>query len=306
MSNVLLIGGSGFLSGTLAHLAVEHGLTVYALTRGLRPLPAGVRGIIADRTDPDGIVEAVDIAQRAARAGSGWDLVVDCIGYEPQDARQDLEVFRDRAAQFVFVSTDFVYDPAHRAFPQPEESEHYLTTGYGGKKRACELEFINGDAGAMRWTIVRPCHIYGPGSLLGCLPTHGRDPELLNRLRAGDALKLVGAGTYLQQPIYAPDLAALILSLMGNEQVDRKVFCTAGPEVVESREYYRLIAETLGARLRIEEVPLEAYRAAHPEHASFLCHRIYRQDRLRAAGLAVPSTPLAVGLQAHVNSLLSR
>ena len=33
---------------------------------------------------------------------------------------------------------------------------------------------------AMQWTILRPCHIYGPGSQLGCLPLHGRDPKLID------------------------------------------------------------------------------------------------------------------------------
>ncbi|MDP6453177.1 MAG: FtsX-like permease family protein, partial [SAR202 cluster bacterium] len=50
----------------------------------------------------------------------------------------------------------------------------------------------------------------GPGSLLGCLPEHGRDPELIEKLQAGDTLRLVGGGHFLQQPIYAEDLAEMV------------------------------------------------------------------------------------------------
>lgn len=75
--------------------------------------------------------------------------------------------------------------------------------------------------------------------------------------------------------------------------------------MVESRAFYQLIADQLGVKLTIEEVPVEAYRAAHPEAASFLCHRIYDLTRLRNSGAAVPATPLAEGLRAQVQNLLA-
>ena len=199
----------------------------------------------------------------------------------------------------------FVYDPARRLFPQTEETEYYLAEGYGGQKRQAELALIHGDTGALAWTIVRPCHIYGPGSRLGCLPLHGRDPQLIERLRAGEPLRLVGGGHFLQQPILARDLADLILSLLGNPASYGQVLGAAGPDTVESRTFYQIIADSLGVPLTVEEVSVQAHRAAHPEAAPFLCHRIYDLSRLKAVGVSVPSTPLAVGLAEHVASLLA-
>jgi len=296
--NILSIGGSGFVSGTLVRAAVAQGHNVWTVTRGQRDIPEGVTSLVADRKDEAAFERAI------ASADTHWDLVVDCIGYDPADARQDIAIFRERADQFVFISTDFVFDPAHRRFPQPAETEHYLDSAYGGKKRLCELEFINGDTGAMQWTVVRPCHIYGPGSELGCLPLHGRDTELIAKLRAGEPLQLVGGGHFLQQPILARDLADLILSIHGNESASSGVFCTAGPDIVESREYYRIIADILGVDLEIEELPVAAHLAAHPEAAPFLCHRIYDLTPLARAGITAPSTLLKVGLRQHVEGLL--
>jgi len=292
-----VIGGSGFLSGSVTRAALAGGHEVWILTRGRREAPANVTSIVADRKDRAAFAAAV------AAAGTTWELVIDCIGFEPDDAAQDLAVFAGLAAQLAFVSTDFVFDPAHRVFPQPEHSDHYLTDGYGGKKRLCESVLLSDAAPELLRTIVRPCHIYGPGSRLGCLPAHGRDPELLDRLRRGEPLKLVGGGTYLQQPIFVCDLAQLLLSVLGNTAVAGSIFNAAGPEIVESVEYYRLIADHLGVELRVEELPLQTYRAEHPEHASFLCHRIYDLGKLRTSGLAVPCTPLAVGLREQVEWL---
>ncbi len=73
--------------------------------------------------------------------------------------------------------------------------------------------------------------------------------------------------------------------------------------MVESREYYRLVAELLGVELKVRELLVSDYRAAHPEAAPFLCHRIYDLSRLAACGASVPSTPLREGLRAQVRAL---
>jgi nucleoside-diphosphate-sugar epimerase len=295
---ILILGGSGFVSGTLANMAVSRGHQVWTLTRGQRVAPAGVVALHADRRDAQRFEEVI------VGASTHWDLVVDCIGFVPADARQDIATFRERTRQLVLISTDFVFDPAGRRFPQPEEADAYATAGYGGEKRRCEVEFLQSDTGAMAWTILRSCHIYGPGSLLGCLPEHGRDAKLIEKLRAGTPLRLVGGGHFLQQPIFARDLASLVLSVAGNAKANQQLFGTAGPDIIESREYYRIIADVLEVELKIAELPVNSYLAAHPDSAPFLCHRIYDLDKLRSAGLAVPSTPIRQGLREHVSSLL--
>lgn len=298
--NILTIGGSGFVSGTLVRTALGRGHRVWAVTRGNRQMPAGVEPVIVDRRDRAAFARAV----RATK--QHFELVVDCIGYEPDDAQQDIEVFRDRADHFVFISTDFVYDPSRRTVPQRLDNPHLETRlPYGSNKRRCELLLQGSDTGATRWTILRPCHIYGPGSLPGCLPLHGRDGKLLDRLRAGEVLKLVGGGHFLQQPIFAEDLAQVALSCADKPSAHRQTFHVAGPDVIESRRYYQLIAAALGVEARIEEVPVQSYLRQHPEHAPFLCHRVYDTGALSALGLARPRTPIEEGLRRHVAALLS-
>ncbi|MBC8076202.1 MAG: NAD-dependent epimerase/dehydratase family protein [Chloroflexales bacterium] len=298
MLNVLIIGGSGFLSGTVARSALALGHQVWTLTRGQRPTPVGVHELVADRGDHGAFAQAL------AGAQTHWDLVVDCIGFAPADIQQDLAVLAPLAQQLVFVSSDFVYDPARRRIPQSEETDAYLTEGYGGQKRRCELELIAAGTGTLPWTIVRPCHIYGPGSQLGCLPLHGRDPQLIARLRAGEPLQLVGGGHFLQQPVLAADLAQTILNMAGQRATYGEIFCVAGPEIVESRTYYHLIANILGVALEIVEVPVGPYLHAHPEAAPFLCHRVYELDKLHRSGVSMPQTSLEEGLRSHVASLL--
>lgn len=296
---ILLIGGSGFVSGTLARTALAAGHQVWTVTRGQRGLVDGVTPVIADRRDSHALRRALDETKIQ------WDLAVDCIGYEAADAQQDVDLLRTRARHLVFISTDFVYDPAQRTFPQSEETDYYLAEGYGGKKRECELVLLNSNTGAMQWTVVRPCHIYGPGSLLGCLPLHGRDANLLAKLQRGEPLQLIGGGHFLQQPILAADLAQTILSCAGNPHCHQQIYLTAGPDIIESRRYYEIIADVLGVKAQIEEVPITPFLRDNPDRHSFACHRIYDMSKLRAHGLHVPATPITTGLRQHVKSLLS-
>lgn len=299
-SRILIVGGSGFLSGTLARRAISQNHQVWTVTRGQRPLPKGVTGLTTNRKNRR-------LFERVLKgANTKFDLVIDCIGYDPEDARTDIAVFRSLTSHVIFVSTDFVYDPAFRVFPQSEEAKRYTTEGYGGKKRLCEIEFLNNKTEDLAWTIVRPCHIYGPGSLLGCIPLHSRDPHLLSKIKNGETLHLVGGGHFLQQPILARDLSDLILSLEGNTNAYSETFCATGPDTVESREYYRIIAKLIGAPdPNIEEIPITHHLSANPDSKPFLCHRIYNISKLKSCGAKVPKTSLYDGLQEHIKSLLA-
>lgn len=303
---ILVIGGSGHVSGAVVRAALAKGHQVWTVTRGNRPLTPGVKSLIADRHDREAINAAIQ------QQKTGWDLAVDCICYEPADMTHDIELFHNCAKQLVFISTDFVYDPTFRKFPQPEETEHYACGGatgsldYGHKKRLCELALINGDTGKMDWTVLRPCHIYGPTSHLGCFPMHGRDPELIKKLREGISLKLVGGGYFLQQPLFVDDLANTILSVAGNKNAARQTFNVAGPDIIESRQYYQIIADILGVNLTVEEIPAGKYLEENPASAPFICHRIYDLEKLRTTGLHLPSTPIRDGLRLHVEGLLGK
>lgn len=296
----LLIGGSGFVGRAMARVAQVAGHEVTVVGRGQRTAPPGVRMLAVDRRRPG------ELARVLRELGERWDLVVDCAGYQAEDAEQDLELFCASAGHLVFLSSDAVFDTLPGLFPRDEKAG-YKSAGYGGDKRACELAFEQGDAGALRWTVLRPTHIYGPGSELGCLPWHLRDPGLLAHLREGKPLRLVAAGSILQQPIYVDDLARLALSCAGLASVHRGSYLAVGPEMVEAHHYYRLVAQALGVGLEVEETDMGSYIGAFPEMRSVLTHRAYGEQGplLASVGLEAPATALAVGIGRHVRHLLA-
>jgi nucleoside-diphosphate-sugar epimerase len=295
--NVLIMGGNGFVGSAVAEIALERGDKVWYVTRG-QEVPDGVKEIDVDRRkDPD------DFKKQIKACKVEWDLVVDIAGRTPEDVEQDIEVFKDRASHLVFISSDMVYDPRKKQFPQKEDAENYWEENSGRRMRDCELKLIDGDTGDMRWTIFRPGHVYGPGSHLGCLPLENRKPDILVKLRRHDRLKLVGGGHFLLQPLFCRDFAELILSVIGKKKSYEQVFAAAGPELIDARTYYSVIAQIIGVDMRVEEYPIFKYRKDHPENIVFLCHRFYDLSKLEASGLKMPSTPLREGLAIHVASV---
>ena len=288
---LLIIGGSGQLSGRLAELAVQAGHEVWALSRGRRPLPAGVHGLTADRSDDAAVLRALQ------SAGVQWDAAVDCTCMNPANAWQDLALLSAFTRRLAVVSTDSVYHPLHKAVPQTEDAPAYMDDGgYGANKRQMEQVFEQADT-PLRWTIFRPGHIFGPGFLAGCFPEHSRQRGLIGHIRAGRPLRLVGGGRYLIHPIYVDDLALALLSCLTLKAAENRIFCIGGPEAVTNAAYYECLGKLLGVPVTIEAIPEEGYLEAHPEYSGHLCHRSYDLTRLRQAGIRMPDTPLAEGLR---------
>ena len=289
---LLILGGSGQLSGRVAELALAQGHDVWTLTRGLRKLPEGVHSLVADRSE--------DASLRCAIEGANtrFDACLDCTGQNPAHAAQCVEIISRYTDRFVVVSTDSVYHPAHKEVPQNESNEHYLRDGgYGATKRLMEEAFIASD---LNYTIFRPGHIFGAGFQAGCYPENSRQPDLLPQMRAGVPLRLVGGGAFLIHPIYVDDLAIAILDSIDKPAAFRQVFCIGGADVVTNADYYRTLGRILGVDVTIETIPLEGYLEAHPQFSGHLCNRCYDMTKLREAGIRVPCTSLEEGLRAQV------
>lgn len=294
---LLIIGGSGFVSSHLAQRALACGHEVYVLTRGSRPVPEGVISLKADRSDRLSFKRVLEAAEVK------WDAVLDCICMNAQDAEQDLDVFSSLAKQLIVISTDIVYEPSARKFPQSEDCDRWLSEGYAGNKRLCELAFIHAGKKALPWTILRPGHIFGPGSQLGCLPLHQRDSELVETLLSHNPISLLGGGRFLLQPVFVKDLCDLMLSLVGISKAYHQIFCVGGPDVIECRKYYEIIADILKVEIKIKDVPVDDYLPSHPDALPSACHRIYDLSKLRSLGIKMPSTPIEEGLLLHVEAI---
>ncbi|MBO7334057.1 MAG: NAD-dependent epimerase/dehydratase family protein [Lachnospiraceae bacterium] len=303
--NALIIGGSGGLSSVVARKAMEK-YRVWTVTRGHAPLPEGVDPLIADRNDITGLKEAL------RSAGVKWDAVFDCICMSKEHAEADLSILPEFTNRLIVVSTDSVYDGAKKKIPEDENGVCVHETGdtkdctYAGSKRRMEEVFLKemrSDDPRLDITIFRPGHIYGPGFLLGCFPEHSRQKELPELILNEEPIRLVGMGVYIIQPIYVDDLADTMIDCAENHKTYGEIFCIGGPDAIENKTYYEVIAKLLGKKLNIKEIPLEGYLDKHPEYSGHLCHRIYDLSKLLNTGVKMPKTKIEEGISNSLRSM---
>ena len=270
--DLLVIGGSGFLSRAIAEEFAAAGDRVTVFTRGARPLPAGVNSLIGDRRDYAAFLSLLE--------GRPFDAVIDCLCYAREDAAADLRAFAGRTGRLIMISTDFVYGPLSPA-PMDEDTPTFALNQYGRDKVAAEELFISAHREeGFPVTILRPPHILGAGGQLGIGSLQGRDPMLLDRLQQGAPLVLMDSGQLLMQPVLHRDIAAACRAVIGTPAALGQAYNVAGPEVIRMRDYYDLIGATLGMEPSYRSIPSEVYLRAFPERAPFAGHRTYAVEKL--------------------------
>ena len=105
---VLFIGGTGNISTSVSKSCVEKRIDLYLLNRGNRNVEIpGAKVILGDISDPE---------QAAALVKEHhWDAVVDWIAFNVNDIERDINLFRNKTKQFIFISSASVYQkpPSH-------------------------------------------------------------------------------------------------------------------------------------------------------------------------------------------------
>lgn len=237
---ILFIGGSGIISRAATQQALAAGHDLWLLNRGQhRPVP-GARTLKADMADA--------ASARAALAGHTWDAVVQWIAFGPEDIRRDVDLFRGKTGQYVFISSASVYQKPHPGGviteSTPRENPHW---DYSRKKIAAELELEAAHrAFGFPYTIVRPSLTYGDDQIPLVLNSWQQPWTAIDRLRRGAPLIIPGDGTSLWTITHNTDFAAGLLGLLGHPQAIGEAFHITSDEALPWNRYFALTAEAAG------------------------------------------------------------
>ena len=159
---ILVLGGTGWLGGAVARVALARGHEVTCLARGSSAVPAGVTWVHADR-DADDALEPV--------IRDDWDAVID-VSRTPQHVRRAARDLAGRVGRAVFVSTASVYadqatpGAAEESATLPARDPGTITTAedYGSAKVMCE-QIYRAAFGSERTHVARLGLIGGPGDV---------------------------------------------------------------------------------------------------------------------------------------------
>jgi len=244
---VLFIGGSGIISSACSALAVESGIDLTLLNRGrtdFRPVPAAAHVIHADVRDAAAAAEAL--------RGQTFDAVVDWIAFTPDHVAADLDLFRGRVGQFVFISSASAYQKPPARLPITEETPldnpfwQYSRNKIAGEELLLAATLDEG----FPVTIVRPSHTYDAT----LLPFHG-GYTWLDRLRRGRPLLVHDDGESLWTLTHHRDFARAFVPLLGEPRAIGEAYHITSDEVLTWNAIAGLLAEAAGVPLNVAHVP---------------------------------------------------
>jgi uncharacterized protein YbjT (DUF2867 family) len=265
IGSVCIIGGSGFVGGSIADLACARGYRVRVVTRSeprarrLLVLPT-LETMVADPNDEESL----------ARALENMDAVINLAGILHPSRGASFEAVHvelprkiARACRVAGVR-QFLHMSALGASPTgPSE---YLRS-----KAAGEAALRESGAG-LAHTIFRPSVIFGEGDRFLNL--------FAKLLRVFPVVPLAAAHARFQ-PIWVEDVARCFVAALGEPRASGQAYELCGPRVYTLEELLRFVAATLGRKRKVIALPdsLARLQAFVFEH---LPGKLMTRDNLRS------------------------
>jgi len=238
---ILFIGGTGIISSACTKLVVEQGNELILLNRGAtsskRPIPDGVQVLQLDYSDRDSVASALK--------GKVFDVVVNWIAYTPNQIVRDIELYRNRVGQFIFISSASAYQTPPGSLPVTEST--ILDNPfweYSQNKIACEEKLVRAySEDKFPITIVRPSHTYDRTSF----PLSG-GYTIVNRMRGNKPVIVHGDGTSLWTLTHNKDFAKAFVGLLGNNHAIGEAFHITSDEWLTWNQIFQMVANTAGVK----------------------------------------------------------
>jgi nucleoside-diphosphate-sugar epimerase len=253
---VLFIGGTGIISSACAELAVQRGIELYLLNRGQskRPPAAGAKLLQGDIRRGESALAALGELQ--------FDAVVDWVAFTTEHVQNDIELFRERSGQYIFISSASAYQTPPHFLPVTESTPlHNPYWQYSRDKAACEALLLDVyRQEGFPATVVRPSHTYDRT----LLPFHDGYTTVA-RMRSGKKVVVHGDGTSLWTLTHHADFAVGFVGLLGNPHALGETFQITSDEWLSWNQIYEIVAQAAGAEPHLVHAPSDLIAAFDPE-----------------------------------------
>jgi nucleoside-diphosphate-sugar epimerase len=245
---VLFIGGTGIISSACTRLAAERGIELYVLNRGQswRSIPDEVTRLMGDIRDQGSAREAIGTLE--------FDAVVDWVAFTPDHIETDLDLFRGRTAQYIFISSASAYQTPPANLPVTESAIlDNPVWQYSRDKIACEERLVR----AYReehfpCTVVRPSHTYD----CTLVPPHG-GWTVIDRMRRGEPVVVHGDGASVWTLTHHRDFAKGLVGLLGRDEAVGESFHITSDEWLTWDRIHHILARAADTTAEIVHVPSE-------------------------------------------------
>jgi nucleoside-diphosphate-sugar epimerase len=202
-----------------------------------------------------------------------WDAVIDMVCYQPDEAQALLDAFRGRAGQLIVCSTIDVYAKPAAHYPITEAEPHTPLNDYSRNKSRCEHILLSAAMDDLPVSVIRACHVYGPGSAHRghVVHTFGAQTTFLDRLRKGKPVIVHGDGSSFWTSCHSEDMATAFTGALANKEAFNKAYHATSDECLTWNRYHQLVAEAMGwPAPTMIHIPTETLARALPKRSAIL------------------------------------
>ena len=241
-------------------------------------LPKNITTLVGDRDDFPAFEKTF--------ADRKFDVVIDMICFNPEQAESAVRAFGGRCEQFIFCSTVCTYGVKvppriliDETFPKEPIS------GYGRNKVACEKIFMAAhEAGKFKTTIIMPSSTYGPGNAM--IDMLEGDPIAWARVEADQPVIVAGDGLGLWVSTHRDDCGKLFAYAAMNAKTYGQSYNATRDKHLTWREVYIECAAALDKRPRVIFMPTDWIVKRDPARFGLLreitaFHGAYNSDKAK-------------------------
>lgn len=290
MVQILVMGGTQFVSEALAKFFISKGYEVDIFTRGTREITyEGIRThLIGNRDVPLDIKKNISEKQ--------YEYIFDITAYHKNHVKTLLDyVDRSKLKRYIFCSSGAVYAPTNQTlFENFERAENYNWGQYGlDKKEAEDYLFSLYKQEGFPITIFRPSYIYGEGNNLY------RESYIFDRLTKKLPIpipKHVGPAQF----VHIDDVVRVMESVIGSEQSNGQAYNLSYPEDIKWKTLIITASQMVGIVAQTVEVDETVLNPGISTRNYFPFRNVpytMNIEKLNAYHLYVPQINLHTGLQ---------
>ena len=261
--NILIVGGTGVLSSSVAAEALHQGISVTMINRGRRIMPNGVELIKANKDNHSTIAQKLGDRQ--------FDAVMDFLCYTDEQTESSVRFYIKYTKQYFYISSCAVYDTASlKGQVAVEDSKKVLPVWkYSVDKWASEqkLTALLKDTD-VRYTIIRPCVTYGDTRIpYGIMPPYGYHWTLCARILSGKPIITWNGGFNKCNMTRVEDFAVGVVGLIGNPKAYNEAFNVCGDEIPSFNDVLEEISKIFNKRVIKVDVQSAFYAKECPAKA---------------------------------------
>lgn len=282
MENILIMGGSTFVSSSLAKHLIEKGHVVDILTRGKKEIKYdGYRNhIVCNRKNKEDLEKALKNKE--------YKFIFDISAYTKEDVKILIECVNiNMLSKYIFCSSGAVYKETNDMVSEEYELGENSNWGkYGLDKKEAEECIVNSN---INYVIFRPSYIYGEENNLY------REAYFFDMIKENKIIPVPFGNNTTTQFIYIKDILKVFESAMYNKKVTG-IYNVTNSEIVSWKSIIDICSKVVGNEAIIKYIPSEKYevRTYFPFRDVTYMLSI---SNLIEDGLYVPNTSLMEGLE---------